>query len=185
MRLCKVCGQNLRKADGSCVSSVPLFSETVNKEFCAALGVQSLILSNLLLKLGIVLNGADQQCDHFACKKCSRKIVNCYKLFSELQKTLVVMYTLYTLCRISAPPLGRVGTRDHALRAWSLPATLGGRLFDTVYTGMHSCSNMSLYPHSLLLQQHVSVSAFIFKFFQTILHVYFSRVFYTCNKRVV
>ena len=88
MRLCKVCGQNLRKADGSCVSSVPLFSETVNKEFCSALGVQSLILSNLLLKLGIVLNGADQQCDHFACKKCSRKIVNCYKLFSELQKTL-------------------------------------------------------------------------------------------------
>ena len=87
MRFCKVCGQNLRKADGSSISSVPLFSETVNKEFCAALDVQSLILSKLLLKLGIVLNGTHQRYD-FACKKCSRKIVNCYKLLSELQKTL-------------------------------------------------------------------------------------------------
>jgi hypothetical protein len=87
MRFCKVCGENLRKADGSCISSVPLFSETVNKEFCSALGVQSVVLANLLSKLGIVLNTASQQDDHFACKKCSRKIVNCYKLFSELYKS--------------------------------------------------------------------------------------------------
>ena len=63
------------------------FSETVNKEFCSALGVQSVVLANLLSKLGIVLNTASQQDDHFACKKCSRKIVNCYKLFSELYKS--------------------------------------------------------------------------------------------------
>jgi hypothetical protein len=87
MIFCKICGENLRKADGSCISSVPLFSETVNKEFCSALGVQSVVLANLLSKLGIVLNTASQQDDHFACKKCSRKIVNCYKLFSELYKS--------------------------------------------------------------------------------------------------
>ena len=56
-----------------------------NKEFSNALCGKAVILLDLLLGLGIVLK---QECYCGACKKCARKIVNCYKLFMELHKSL-------------------------------------------------------------------------------------------------
>ena len=72
---------------GTCVATVPLFLETCNKEFSNVLSGKSIILAQLLLDLKII---ASHDGSSSVCKKCARKIVNCYKLFVELQKAFAV-----------------------------------------------------------------------------------------------
>ena len=65
---------------GKCVATVPLFSQTFNKEFSDVLCE--------LLKLRIV---AIQDCEdgkRSVCKKWAKKIVNCYIMLTELRKAL-------------------------------------------------------------------------------------------------
>ena len=88
------CCENLRSKSGSSVCTVPLFSETNNKEICALLQGQSIILSKLLRGIGIKLECAvSQENQRLVCKKCARKIVNCYKLYSEIHQVFVGGWT--------------------------------------------------------------------------------------------
>ena len=64
------------------MATVSLFKERYNKEFSSSVGGKLIILPNLLQSIGIfAVRGFG---DSF-CKKCARKVVNCYKLFKELQ----------------------------------------------------------------------------------------------------
>ena len=84
---CEICRENLRTKKGSFVATVSLFCENSNKEFSSALSGKPVILAKLLADLGIVVV---QHRQRSVCKKCARKIVNCYKLFTELRKPFVV-----------------------------------------------------------------------------------------------
>lgn len=72
---------------GTCVATVPLFLETCNTEFCNVLCGKPVILVQLLLDLKIIVSHDGSSS---VCKKCARKIVNCYKLFVELKQAFVV-----------------------------------------------------------------------------------------------
>ena len=85
--VCRICLENLSRKYGTCVATVPLFLETCNKEFSNVLSGKSIILAQLLLDLKII---ASHDGSSSVCKKCARKIVNCYKLFVELQKAFAV-----------------------------------------------------------------------------------------------
>lgn len=74
---CEICSENLRSKTGACVATVSLFSETSNKEFSNACNGKPVVFAELLRVLGIVLV---QDRQRSVCKKCARKIVNCYKL---------------------------------------------------------------------------------------------------------
>ena len=69
------------------VTTVPLFLETCNKEFCNVLCGKPVILAQLLLNLKIIVSH-DGSCSVY--KKCARKVVKCYKLFVVLKKAFVV-----------------------------------------------------------------------------------------------
>ena len=86
-RFCRICRENLLQKYGTSVATVPLFLETCNKEFCNVLCGKPVILAQLLLDLKIIVSH-DGSCS--VCKKCPRKVVNCYKLFVELKKAFVV-----------------------------------------------------------------------------------------------
>ena len=73
---CRICRENLRTKYGTCVATVPLFFETSIKEY-----------RNVLLGLKIFVSHDGSSS---VCKKCARKIVNCYKLFVELKKAFPV-----------------------------------------------------------------------------------------------
>ena len=83
---CEICSENLRSKTGACVATVSLFSETSNKEFSNACNGKPVVFAELLRVLGIVLV---QDRQRSVCKKCARKIVNCYKLFTELQQAFI------------------------------------------------------------------------------------------------
>lgn len=83
---CQICSENLRSKTGACVATVSLFSETSNKEFSNACDGKPVVFAELLRVLGIVLV---QDRPRSVCKKCARKIVNCYKLFTELQQAFI------------------------------------------------------------------------------------------------
>ena len=83
---CEICRENLHTKKGSFVATVSLFCETSNKEFSSALSGKPVILAKLLADLGIVVQDRQRS----VCKKCARKIVNCYKLFTELRQPFVV-----------------------------------------------------------------------------------------------
>ena len=83
---CEICNENLRSKTGACVATVSLFSETSNKEFSNACNGKPIVFADLLRVLGIVLV---QDRQRSVCKKCARKIVNCYKLFTELQQAFI------------------------------------------------------------------------------------------------
>ena len=85
--VCRICLENLSRKYGTCVATVPLFLETCNKEFSNVLSGKSIILAQLLLDLKIT---ASHDGSSSVCKKCARKIVNCYKLFVELKKAFAV-----------------------------------------------------------------------------------------------
>ena len=83
VKICEICRENLITKYGTCSSSsVSLFNETLNKEFSSVLAGKPVILAKLLQSLGIcvALNRRS------VCKKCARKVVNCYKLYKELKE---------------------------------------------------------------------------------------------------
>ena len=53
--ICTICLQNFHKEYGKCVTTVPLFAETFNKEGSNVLCEKPIILVELLLKLRIVV----------------------------------------------------------------------------------------------------------------------------------
>jgi hypothetical protein len=84
---CEICKVNLKTKRGTCIATVPLFSETTNKEFSSTLRGKSVILSKLLHSVGIIISQESHR--RFVCVKCARKVVNCYKLFAELQQVFI------------------------------------------------------------------------------------------------
>jgi len=85
---CRICRKNLHTKYGTCVATVPLFVETSNKEFCNVLCGKPVILAQILLDLKIIVSHDGSSS---VCKKCARKILNCYKLFAELEKAFAVV----------------------------------------------------------------------------------------------
>ena len=75
--------------------TVPLFAETkgkwgetFNKQVSDVLCEKPIILLELLFELRIVVIQNSEDGKRTACKKCAWKIVNCYKMFAELQEAL-------------------------------------------------------------------------------------------------
>ena len=86
MKNCTICQQSLLSKKGSVIASVPLFSETLNKEFCSGFDGQPVVLATLLRTVGIVVVPEILgQNSRSVCIKCARKVVNCHKIFSELK----------------------------------------------------------------------------------------------------
>ncbi len=81
-KLCRICKENLLTKFGTCVASISLFVGTSNKEFKSVLGGKPVVLGDLLNRIGLFAAPSDQ---NSVCKKCARKVVNCYKLYQELQ----------------------------------------------------------------------------------------------------
>ena len=67
---------------------MPLFSKTSNTEFSNVLCEKHVILVELLLELRIVVIQDSKDDKRSVCKKCVRKIVNCYGMFTELREAL-------------------------------------------------------------------------------------------------
>ena len=92
--ICTICLENFHKEYGKCVTTVLLFAETFNKEVSNVLCEKRIILVELLLKLRIVVIQDSEDGERTVCKKCARKIVNCYRMFAELREALVSCRTL-------------------------------------------------------------------------------------------
>ena len=95
METCFICRNNFDLKYGRpCISKVPLFKATKNKEFASKLcGEQIIILSDILKSLNLLddklLSMIDKRCTS-VCKKCVRKIVNCGSLFQELRSSITL-----------------------------------------------------------------------------------------------
>lgn len=79
---CRICGENFQTKSGTYVATVSLFLATSNKEFSGVLSQKQVVLGKLLQSIGIF---ALPKSNDSVCKKCARKVVNCYKLFQELK----------------------------------------------------------------------------------------------------
>jgi len=73
--ICTICPKNFHTEYGK--------SGTSNKEFSNVLGEKPVILIELLLKLRIVVIQDSEDSKSSVYKKCARKIVNCYRMFTE------------------------------------------------------------------------------------------------------
>ena len=74
---------------GKCVATVLLFAKTFNKEVSNVFCEKPIILVELLLfelRIAVIQDSEDGK--RTACKKCARKIVNCYRKFAELREAL-------------------------------------------------------------------------------------------------
>ena len=69
--------QNQFDSKGKQAASVPLLTETTNKELLNSVGKKSLVLRDLLGFIGINIRASDRR---FVCVKCARKVANCYKV---------------------------------------------------------------------------------------------------------
>ena len=78
--------QNLSRKFAHKIRDLCRYSSTV-PEFCNVLWEKPVILAQLLLDLKIFVS---HDSSSSVCKKCARKIVNCYKLFVELEKAFAV-----------------------------------------------------------------------------------------------
>ena len=80
-KCCYFCDCNLPAG-----AAVPLFKVTKNKEFTgkSCFTADSIVLSELLKSVGLDIDAASAS-RPLACKKCSRKVVNCSTLFHELE----------------------------------------------------------------------------------------------------
>ena len=92
---CFICRNNFDLKYGRpCISKVPLFKATKNKEFASKLcGEQSTIFSDILKSLDLLDNklvSMIDKCCTSVCKKCARKIVNCGSLFQELRSSITL-----------------------------------------------------------------------------------------------
>ena len=63
-----------------------LFLVTFNKEFSNVLCEKPVIHAELLLELRIVVIHNREDGKRSVCKKCARRIVNCYRIFTELRE---------------------------------------------------------------------------------------------------
>ena len=86
--ICTICLENFHTECGKCVATVPLFAETFNKEVSNVLCEKPIILVESLFELRIVVIQDSEDGKRTACKKCARKIVNCYRMFAELREAL-------------------------------------------------------------------------------------------------
>jgi len=86
--ICTICLENFHTEYGKCVVTVPLFSETSNKEFSNVLCKKPVILMELFLELRIVVIQDSEDGKRSVYKKCARKIMSCYRMFTELRETL-------------------------------------------------------------------------------------------------
>ncbi|KXJ27193.1 hypothetical protein AC249_AIPGENE17609 [Exaiptasia diaphana] len=82
--ICNLCKENLRVKYGCKPSTVPLFSATTNKDICSLVGSETVILANIIRKIGISL---DVGTGGSVCKRCARKIANCFK--SEIRDEFI------------------------------------------------------------------------------------------------
>lgn len=95
-KCCFVCGENFELKYGRPSSSkVPLFKETINKEFTSKLSTsdnQKVIISDILKSLNLLDDRLSNlaKANAFVCKKCARKVVNCGSLFKELKSLLAL-----------------------------------------------------------------------------------------------
>ena len=85
-----------------CVATVPLFAEPFNKEVSNVLCKKPIILLELLFELRIVVIQNSEDFKRNAAKKCARKIVNCYRMFAELQEALAGVRALDKAERLEA-----------------------------------------------------------------------------------
>lgn len=116
---CRICRENLHTKYGTCVATVPLFLQTSKKEFCNVLCGKPVILAQILLELKIIVSHDGSSS---VCKKCARKILNCYKLFVELEKAFAVVSAVEE-AKESAP---RTPTRErYSARASSQRSPTG------------------------------------------------------------
>ena len=86
--ICTIYLENFHTEYGKCVATVPLFAETFNKEVSNVLCQKPIILVELLFELRIFVIQDSEDGKMTACKKCARKIVNCYRMFAELREAL-------------------------------------------------------------------------------------------------
>ena len=98
---------------GKRIATVLLFAETFNREISNVLCEKPIILVELLFELRNVVIQDSEDDKRTACKKCDRKIVNCYRMFAELREALAG---------------GRVLEQGERLTASSTP---GHKPFDT------------------------------------------------------
>ena len=111
--ICTICLENFPTEYKKCAATVPLFAETFNKEVSNVLCQKPIILVEILFELRIVVIQDSEDDKRTACKKCDRKIVNCYRMFAELREALAG---------------GRALERGERLTASSTP---GHKPFDT------------------------------------------------------
>jgi len=69
--ICTICLENFHTEYGKCVATVPLFSETSNKEFPNVLCEKPVILVELFLELRIVVIQDSEDGKRSVCKKCT------------------------------------------------------------------------------------------------------------------
>jgi len=86
--ICTICLENFHIEYGKCVATVRLFSKTSNEEFSNVLCEKPVILVELLLKLRLVVIQDGEDGKRSVRKKCTRKIVNCYRMLTELREAL-------------------------------------------------------------------------------------------------
>ena len=89
--ICTIYLENFHTEYGKCIATVRLFAKTFNKEVSNVSCEKPIIIVELLLELrvaGIVVIQDSEDGKRIACKKCARKIVNCYRMFAELQEAL-------------------------------------------------------------------------------------------------
>jgi len=84
--ICTICLKNFHTEYGKGVATVSLFSETSNKECSNVLCEKPVSLMELFLELRIVVIQDGEDGKRSVCKKCAKKIVNCYRMFMELQE---------------------------------------------------------------------------------------------------
>ena len=72
--ICTICPENFHTEYGKCVAPVLQFAETFNKEVSGVLCEKTYHSCGILNCLGDSEHGK-----RTVCKKCARKIVNCYK----------------------------------------------------------------------------------------------------------
>ena len=93
--ICTLCLENCHTEYGKCVAT--------NEEFCNVLCEKPVILVDLFLKLKIVVIQDSEDGKRSICKKCGRKIVNYYRMFTELREELTGGRALADKAKESTP----------------------------------------------------------------------------------
>ena len=123
--ICTICLKNFHTEYGKGVATVSLFSETSNKECSNVLCEKPVSLMELFLELRIVVIQDSKDRKRSVCKKCARKIVNCYRMSTEFREAFAVGRALGE-AKESAPRTpssaslrGSIPIRGQRSRNWS------------------------------------------------------------------